>query len=157
MFRLNRLTDYGVVLMSQMSLRGGELRSAQQIADDTAVPLPTVAKLLNLLSKGGLVTSQRGAAGGYTLSRSPEEISVAQIIQALEGPIALTACVTGASDSCDVESLCPMRGNWDKVNTAIQDALTSVSLAEMSAFPENFGLPTAETTVPLRPTGKVEN
>ncbi|WP_422366663.1 SUF system Fe-S cluster assembly regulator [Pelagibius sp.] len=157
MFRLNRLTDYGVVLMSQMSLRGGELRSAQQISDDTAVPLPTVAKLLNLLSKAGLVTSQRGAAGGYALSRSPEEISVAQIIQALEGPIALTACVTGASDSCDVESLCPMRGNWDKVNTAIQDALTSVSLAEMSAFPENFGLPTAGTKVPLRPRGKIEN
>ncbi|NIA67227.1 SUF system Fe-S cluster assembly regulator [Pelagibius litoralis] len=146
MFRLNRLTDYAVVVMSQMSLRGENLRSAQQIADDTAVPLPTVSKLLNLLGRAGLVTSQRGATGGYTLSRSPEQISVAQIIQALEGPIALTACVDGAAESCDVQSLCPMRGNWNKVNTAIQDALTSVSLAEMSAFPATFGL--SQTTAP---------
>lgn len=140
MFRLNRLTDYAVVVMAQMSLRG-ELRSAQQISEDTAVPLPTVSKLLNLLGRAGLVTAQRGAAGGYTLSRSAEQITVAQIIQALEGPIALTACVDGASDSCGVESLCPMHGNWNRVNSAIQEALNSVSLADMSAFPEPFGLP----------------
>lgn len=154
MFRLNRLTDYAVVVLSQMSLRGEELRSAQQISDDTAVPLPTVSKLLNLLGRAGLVTSQRGATGGYTLSRSPEQISIAQIIQALEGPIALTACVDGAVESCDVESFCPMRGNWNKVNTAIQDALTSVSLAEMSAFPAPFGLAPAPLTPPLQPDGK---
>ena len=141
MFRLNRLTDYAVVVLSQMSQRRDDLRSAQQISDDTAVPLPTVAKLLNLLGRAGLVTSQRGASGGYTLSRNPEQISVAEIVQALEGPIALTACVDGAASSCEVESLCPMRGNWNKVNMAIHDALTSVTLADMSAFPEPFGLP----------------
>ena len=141
MFRLNRLTDYAVVVLSQMSLRGEELRSAQQISEDTAVPLPTVAKLLNLLGRAGLVVSQRGAAGGYTLSRSPEQITVAEIVQALEGPIALTACVDGATESCDVESLCPMRGNWNKVNTAIHEALTKVSLADMTVLPEPFGIP----------------
>jgi FeS assembly SUF system regulator len=141
MFRLNRLTDYAVVVMSQMALRGGETRSAQQISDDTGVPLPTVAKLLNLLGRAKLVTSQRGAAGGYTLSAEPEEISVAQIIQALEGPIALTACVEGATDTCDAESFCPMRGNWNKVNGAIREALTSVNLADMMAFPPSFGVP----------------
>lgn len=140
MFRLNRLTDYAVVVMSQMALRG-ETRSAQQISDDTGVPLPTVAKLLNLLGRAKLVASQRGAAGGYTLSAEPEEISVAQIIQALEGPIALTACVDGATDTCDAESFCPMRGNWNKVNGAIREALTSVSLADMMAFPPAFGVP----------------
>lgn len=150
MFRLNRLTDYAVVVLSQMSLRREELRSAQQISDDTAVPLPTVSKLLNLLGRAGLVTSQRGAAGGYTLSHAPEQISVAQIVQALEGPIALTACVDGAAESCDVEALCPMRGNWNKVNTAIQDALTSVSLADMMAFPEPFGIPSVAEAPPLR-------
>ncbi len=144
MFRLNRLTDYAVVVLSQMSLRREDLRSAQQISDDTAVPLPTVAKLLNLLGRAGLVTAQRGASGGYTLSRDPEHISVAEIVQALEGPIALTACVDGATSSCEVESLCPMRGNWNKVNMAIHDALTSVTLADMSAFPEPFGLPPPE-------------
>ena len=141
MFRLNRLTDYAVVVMSQMALRDGETRSAQQISDDTGVPLPTVAKLLNLLGRAKLVASQRGAAGGYTLSAEPEEITVAQIIQAMEGPIALTACVDGAADSCDSESFCPMRGNWNKVNGAIRQALTSVSLAEMMLFPPAFGLP----------------
>jgi FeS assembly SUF system regulator len=138
MFRLNRLTDYAVVVMSQMAMRGGETRSAQQISEDTGVPLPTVAKLLNLLGRAKLVTSQRGAAGGYMLSAEPEAITVAQIIQAMEGPIALTACVDGAVDSCDAESFCPMRGNWNKVNGAIRAALTSVSLAEMMALPPPF-------------------
>lgn len=155
MFRLNRLTDYAVVVMSQMSLRGEELRSAQQISDDTAVPLPTVSKLLNLLGRAGLVTAQRGAAGGYTLSRSPEQISVAHIIQALEGPIALTACVDGAAESCDVEALCPMRGNWNKVNAAIQDALTNVSLADMSSFSGAFGVPPASH--PQRPDAELQS
>ena len=143
MFRLNRLTDYAVVVMSQMAQRGGETRSAQQISDDTGVPLPTVAKLLNLLGRAKLVVSQRGASGGYTLSADPEEITVAQIIQAMEGPIALTACVDGATDCCGSESVCPMRGNWNKVNGAIRQALGAVSLADMVAFPPTFGLPQA--------------
>src|SRR3546814_20183578 len=84
--------------MSQMAVRGGETRSAQQISDDTGVPLPTVAKLLNLLGRAKLVTSQRGASGGYVLSAAPDNLTVAQIIQAMEGPIALTACVDGAPD-----------------------------------------------------------
>jgi FeS assembly SUF system regulator len=141
MFRLNRLTDYAVVVMSQMALRGGETRSAQQISDNTGVPLPTVAKLLNLLGRAKLVISQRGASGGYTLSAEPEAITVAQIIQAMEGPIALTACVDGATDCCGAEAFCPMRGNWNRVNDAIRQALTSVSLAEMMLLPPSFGLP----------------
>lgn len=140
MFRLNRLTDYAVVVMSQMALRSGETRSAQQISEDTGVPLPTVAKLLNLLGRAKLVTSQRGASGGYTLSGGPEAITVAQIIQAMEGPIALTACVDGATDCCGSEAFCPMRGNWNRVNDAIRGALSSVTLAEMMAVPA-FGLP----------------
>jgi len=84
------------------------------------------------------VTSQRGAAGGYTLSGEPEAITVAQIIQAMEGPIALTACVDGATDCCGAESFCPMRGNWNRVNDAIRAALTSVSLADMMMFPAAF-------------------
>lgn len=141
MFRLNRLTDYAVVVLSQMALRGSETRSAQQISDDTGVPLPTVSKLLNLLGHAKLVTSQRGASGGYVLSAAPEDITVARIIQAMEGPIALTACVDGAADTCDSESFCPMRGNWNQVNGAIREALTSVSLADMMALPPVFDAP----------------
>lgn len=131
MFRLNRLTDYAVVVMSQMSASGNALRSAQQIARDTGVPLPTVAKVLNALTRERLVESHRGAAGGYTLSRPADAITVAEIIQALEGPIALTACVDAASGGCEVEALCPMRGTWDKVNHAIHQALSQVSLRDL--------------------------
>jgi FeS assembly SUF system regulator len=141
MFRLNRLTDYGVVVLTQMSRNPDDLRTAPQIAQETGVPLPTVAKLLNALAHGQLIDSHRGAAGGYTLNRAAEEISVAEIIQALEGPIALTACVEGSADDCDVASLCPMRGNWDRVNKAIHGALSEVTLADMAANFWSFGLP----------------
>jgi FeS assembly SUF system regulator len=138
MFRLNRLTDYAVVVLSQMSGSTRRLRSAQQISRDTGVPLPTVAKVLNALTREGLVESHRGAAGGYALSRDAGRITVAEIIQAMEGPIALTACVD-AGGGCEVESICPMRGTWDKVNRAIHQALSQVTLKDLvegsSPFP----------------------
>jgi FeS assembly SUF system regulator len=146
MFKLNRLTDYGVVVLTQMGGNPDDLRTAPQIAQDTGVPLPTVAKLLNALAHERLITSHRGAAGGYTLNRAPEDISVAEIIQALEGPIALTACVDGALGGCDVESLCPMRGNWDRVNKAIYGALSQVTLADMATSYPSFGMPTEPAT-----------
>lgn len=140
MFRLNRLTDYAVVVLSQMSLDRRGLSSAQQIAHATGVPLPTVAKVLNVLTREGLVESHRGATGGYALSRPATEISVADIIQALEGPIALAACVDSAAGCCEVESVCPMRGSWDKVNDAIRQALESVTLQDMMAAGSPFPL-----------------
>jgi len=139
MFRLNRLTDYAVVVMAQMAQDGEEMRTALQIAQSTGVPQPTVAKLLNALAKDALVSSHRGATGGYTLSRPADQITVAEIIQALEGPIALTACVDGSGGHCDVETFCPMRGNWDKVNKAIHGALSQVTLADMSISFLPFG------------------
>ncbi len=148
MFRLNRLTDYGVVVLTQMSRNPNALRTAPQISQETGVPLPTVSKLLSALAHGRLIESHRGAAGGYTLNRPAEDITVAEIIQALEGPIALTACVEGSEDDCDVAALCPMRGNWDRVNKAIHGALSEVTLADMAASFLSFGLasePGAET------------
>jgi len=139
MFRLNRLTDYAVVVMSHMASRRREICKAPKIAEDTGVPLPTVAKVLSLLQKADLVRSHRGMSGGYSLCKAADEITVKDIVQALDGPIALTACVDGALDHCDVESLCPMRGNWDKVNRAIRDALSQVSLADMTFAPEFLG------------------
>jgi FeS assembly SUF system regulator len=132
MFRLNRLTDYAVVVMSQMAQHPGQMRNTSEISQDSNVPLPTVAKILNALSKADLVTAQRGASGGYSLSREAKAIPVSEIIQALEGPIALTACVTGATETCDGESLCPLRGQWNKVNLAIKKALDQVSLEEIA-------------------------
>ncbi len=138
MFRLNRLTDYAVVVLSQMTDRKRGLTSAHYLAEQSGVPLPTVAKLLNLLSRHGLVDSHRGAAGGYCLNRPAVAISVADIVEAVEGPIALTACAEGSTDSCDVQSLCPMAGNWNEVNRAIRTALDAVSLEDMK--PNGFGL-----------------
>src|SRR5690625_3821198 len=112
MFRLNRLTDYAVVVLAQMANGEGRVRTASQLSEDIGVPLPTVAKVLNALTRDGLVVSQRGVGGGYRLGAPPERITVAAIVQALEGPIALTACVDGQSGNCESEALCPMRGNW---------------------------------------------
>jgi len=150
MFRLNRLTDYAVVVMTQMAHDQQDVRTAPQIAQLIGIPLPTVAKLLSALARGGLVVSHRGAAGGYTLSRSPEEIPVAAIIQALEGPIALTACVQGSDEHCEVASLCPMQGNWNKVNLAIRTALEQVTLADMAPT-FDFDRPPEATEAPLGP------
>ncbi|KZD02829.1 SUF system Fe-S cluster assembly regulator [Oceanibaculum pacificum] len=137
MIRLNRLTDYAIVLLGQLA-QGDESRTAGQLAQDTGVPLPTVSKVLKMLANGKVITSQRGVLGGYALTRDADQITVAEIIAAMEGPIALTACVDGASGGCEVETLCPMRGNWDKVNRAIRDALTAVTLQEMLTVPAGF-------------------
>jgi FeS assembly SUF system regulator len=109
--------------------------SVGQLAQESRVPQPTVAKLLKQLAQAGIVVSQRGPAGGYALARAAEAITVADVIAALEGPISLTACVDGAEGHCEVERLCPMRGNWDRVNRAIRAALESVTLADMTPTP----------------------
>ena len=132
MIRLNRLTDYGVVLMVQLARGEEQLQTAAHLAAANGVPMPTAAKLLKQLAAVGLVTSHRGASGGYTLSRPAESVTVAEIVAALEGPIALTACVDGSVEHCGVEAICPMRGNWNRVNEAILRALSEVTLAEMA-------------------------
>ena len=132
LFKLNRLTDYAVVVMSQMATGGDTVSNAPDIARSSMLPLPTVSKILTCLGKAGLVSAQRGASGGYALTREAHFITVADIIQAMEGPISLTACVAGTDESCDVEALCPMRGHWNKVNMAIRQALDSVTLDEIA-------------------------
>jgi FeS assembly SUF system regulator len=135
MIRLTRLADYAVLLMTHM---GHEWRSAPErvhaasdLASGTHIPAATVAKLLGMMSRGNLLVSHRGHAGGYTLSRAPEEISVAQIVSVVDGPIALTDCIEDAPGECGIESLCGVRGAWQKINTAIRTALDDISLAEL--------------------------
>ncbi len=144
MFRLNRLTDYAIVVMGQMDSHPDEVLNAAEIARGTGVPAPTVAKLMTTLAHVGLVSSQRGVAGGYRLDRPAADISVAEIIAEIEGPIALTACVEGADYHCDVEAVCPMCGNWNTVNQAIQEALQRVTLADMAPASAIGMLPTRE-------------
>lgn len=146
MIRLSRMADYGVVVMTFMAHRSDQTMSANQVAEGTGLPEATVGKLMKLLSRDGLLDSHRGAHGGYDLARTADEISVADIVSAVEGPIAVTQCVDEHPGSCDVESLCPMRGGWNQINTALRDALAGVSLASMA-----FSVPPAMAERPAPP------
>jgi FeS assembly SUF system regulator len=134
MFRLSRLTDYAVVILVRLAGVEG-VETSTGIAAATGIPEPTAAKVLKTLAAGSLVSSQRGAKGGYRLNRDLGAIPIADVIAAVDGPIALTACVDGAQSSCESQGLCPMRGRWDPVNQAIHDALSRITLADMQASP----------------------
>ena len=131
------MADYGVVALSFMARNPDALYSAAHVAERTGVPLPSASKLLKLLVKGGVLVSRRGAAGGYELARSPGKISVADLVIAVDGPIALADCLDGASgNGCDLESFCAVRGPWQKVSDAIRVALEEVTLADIAdSFP----------------------
>jgi Rrf2 family protein len=121
------------------------VQTSPGIAAATGVPEPTVAKVLKTLAATGLVTSQRGARGGYRLARPLHEIAVAEVIEAVDGPIALVACVDGSVGGCESQGICPVRGRWDPVNDAIERALTAISLADMreAGIPPLFRVPAA--------------
>jgi FeS assembly SUF system regulator len=133
--KLGKLTDYAVVVMAQLAKESGALQSAAQLAAKTGIPEPTVAKVLKQLSKSELAESARGAAGGYRLMKPAGEISAADIITAMDGPIAIVSCVEGVGEHCRSEATCPVRGNWDRANTLIRQALESVRLSEMMVPP----------------------
>ena len=130
MLRMGKLTDYGIVLMSYLAQKTDVQHSAHALADAVHVPLPTVKKVLKALSQAGLLNSERGAHGGYSLNLSPKKISVAEIITAIEGPIALTECV-GSESHCDQENHCSIQTNWTRINNAVFHALDEVKLSDM--------------------------
>lgn len=132
MIKLSKLTDYAVVVLAEMSRKSdGGLQTAISLSEKTGLPEPTVAKVLKLLAKGELIRSSRGVNGGYQLSVVPEGISMAKVITAMEGPVALTSCVDGGSDCCERSGSCSMKGKWNPVNQAMKDALERVTLAQM--------------------------
>jgi FeS assembly SUF system regulator len=137
MLRITKLTDYGIVLLAQLAnAQEGESQNARAMAEATSLPLPAVSKILKSLAQGGLLISQRGAKGGYTLSRRPEEINVAEIIDALEGPIALMECSAGPGH-CDQETSCQVRDPWQRINEAILETLRHVTLRELVGVQRN--------------------
>ncbi|MEQ8440418.1 MAG: SUF system Fe-S cluster assembly regulator [Alphaproteobacteria bacterium] len=154
MFKLSKMTDYGVVVLSYLANSTNRLSTATELADRTTLPAPTVAKILKLLARADVVAATRGAQGGYHLDRDPTQISVSEIITALEGPVALTACVDGSEDNCAVERLCPMAGGWDTINSAVRSALDGVSLADLIA--ESSAIPLA-FRVPAGTSAKLEH
>ncbi|HEV2855539.1 MAG TPA: SUF system Fe-S cluster assembly regulator [Thermoanaerobaculia bacterium] len=131
MIRITKQTDYGIVLLTHLAAHPDRPYNAPELSAEARLPLPMVSKILKLLAKEGLLVSHRGVKGGYSLSRTAAEITMAEIIAALEGPIAITECVSVESD-CTHEALCPVRSNWRRINDAVRTALVGISLAEMA-------------------------
>lgn len=130
MLRISKLTDYAILVMVELA-RGGELANAHAVAERVGVEIPTASKVLKLLAGAGLLESYRGANGGYRVARLASEISVADVIAAIEGPIAMTECSV-EQGLCSQEDNCELRGNWQRISIAVARALEDVSLAEMS-------------------------
>ena len=131
--RLSNLADYAVVTMSAAARHcGGGRTSASELASETGLPVPTVQKLVSKLTAAGLLRSTRGAGGGLQLARPAAAISLADIIEAVEGPIALTSCVDADRHDCALEGSCKVQPHWPIVNTALRGALADVSLVQLA-------------------------
>lgn len=131
--RLSSMADYAVVIMAAAARHcGGARVSAGQLAAETGVPAPTVQKLVSRLSGQGLLRSSRGVGGGLQLARPAAAITLADIVEAVEGPIALTACVDAAKHECTLEDACSVRPHWGAVNAAMRGALAQVPLSQLA-------------------------
>lgn len=138
MLKLGKLTDYAIAVMAQLARHADSAPdsalSAAALAAETGVPEPTVAKVLKTLARAQLLASVRGVAGGYRLLKSPADITVAEIVEAMDGPIAIVSCVepSGDASGCSVASRCAVRTKWAPVNDAIRAALADVTLSAMA-------------------------
>lgn len=128
--RISRLTDYGTVVLAHLACDKAGLVSAAEVATATGIAPPTVSKLLKSLAKAGIVISTRGSHGGYQLARAAQEISAADVIDALEGPVSITEC-SGRDSHCDFEASCHVGSAWQRINVAIRRTLDEISLADL--------------------------
>jgi FeS assembly SUF system regulator len=146
MFRLSKITDYGIVILAHFARLDAETPArtergqhdfqtpslnARELAQQVDLPVPMVSKVLKTLTRAGVLESQRGSKGGYSLIRRPEELSVSEMITALDGPLALTQCNLGPS-VCDIEQSCAIRSPWLVINQVVQYVLASVTLADLT-------------------------
>ncbi|HEX2595501.1 MAG TPA: SUF system Fe-S cluster assembly regulator [Luteimonas sp.] len=134
MLRVTKLTDYATVVLTVLAARPGDVLSAAELAEQAGLEVPTVAKLLKPLAQAGLVAGFRGTNGGYRLARAAGEISLVEIVEAMEGPLGMTECSVHAG-SCGIEHSCGVRANWRRINDVVSDALRGVTLAQMLAPP----------------------
>jgi FeS assembly SUF system regulator len=145
MIRITKLADYGIVLMTHFAAsRPKIVRTARELSLATHVPLPTVSKILKALARNGLLVSHRGVGGGFALARPADQVSVADVITALDGPIAITECLT-EENACGHEPVCSIRTNWDRINRVVRDALSDLKVSEMARLP--FPVPSAPALV----------
>jgi len=131
MIRITKEADYAIMLLTHMAERAlGEVHAAREISSWSGIPLPMVSKILRSLARGQLVRSHRGVSGGYSLRRSADEISVAEVIRAVEGPISMVQCGVEPG-ACEHEPLCPTRLNWARISRQVETALEQVPISEM--------------------------
>ncbi len=140
MIRVTKLTDYGIALMTRLAGLEENLQvTAPNLSKDMALPLPTVRKILKVLTGENLLVSTRGITGGYSLARSPESITLMDMVAAFEGPISMTECASEKSCDCKVQN-CDLRDNWSMVNQLMRNTLESYNLAQMAGtLPETSG------------------
>jgi len=143
MLRLGKLTDYAIVLLGALAQNRGHALAATTLSEKTGLPRPTVAKILKKLHKVDMIGATRGAQGGYQMVKGPETISLAAVVEAMEGPIALTDCIPESARACAFGANCNHAGRWQKVNHAVRDALLRVSLADM-ATPDSIFIPDSQ-------------
>ena len=144
MIRLSRMADYAVVLMTYIAAEDERAHNAAEVACATRLPPPTVSSILKNLARAGLLRSTRGIKGGYTLAAPPCDVTVVDIIAAVDGPIALTDCVEDGPGDCEIEAFCPLRSRWQVINAAVRGALQQVTLADLAAPTAMFAVPRAE-------------
>jgi FeS assembly SUF system regulator len=134
MIRMSKLTDYGFVVLSRFTEHGpAELVNAPDLAAETGLPLPTVSKLLKVLTRHGLLAAHRGVKGGYSLARSADSITAVEVIEALEGPIAFTDCTAPETENgCAIEHQCRNKSHWHQITEVVRSALQQVSLRELA-------------------------
>ena len=139
MIKLSKMTDYAVVCLGMLARRPGSSMSATELSKETGLALYTVQKLLKLLvSKSDFIRANRGALGGYMLNRNSSEISVVEIIEALDGPITLTSCVDKSESFCEASDICFLGGKWNKINEIIRKSLNDISLKELLSYETPF-------------------
>jgi FeS assembly SUF system regulator len=134
MLRVTKLTDYATVVLTALAARPDAVVSAAELAERAGLEMPTVAKLLKPLAQAGLVDAFRGTNGGYRLARAASQISLVEIVEAMEGPLGMTECSVHAG-ACGIEDSCGVRANWRRINEVVADALRSVTLAQMLDTP----------------------
>ena len=131
--RLSSLADYAVVMMSAAARHCGQAQlNAAHLAEETGIPLPTVQKLVSKLSHAGLLRSVRGAGGGFRLARPAAAVTLADVIEAIEGPIAMTSCIDTGKHDCGLEGSCRVQPHWPVVNNAVRGALAGINLTSLS-------------------------
>lgn len=131
MLRMSKLADYGTVMLVAMARAADVVQSAGALGDATGIPVPTVSKVMKMLVRGGLTVSLRGASGGYLLRRPAQQVTLADIVSAIDGPLGITEC-SAVPGLCQQELTCGARANWQKVNRVVFEALRQVSLADLA-------------------------